>query len=55
VIVILDAGAMIAFLRNEFGAAIAVTNRVGGEFVTADHHEFDRIAASGICRIRFIR
>lgn len=36
-------------------AAIALTNRVGGELVTSDHHELDAIAAGGICRIRFIR
>ncbi|MHB8647547.1 MAG: PIN domain-containing protein [Thermomicrobiales bacterium] len=35
--------------------AITLANRVGGELVTSDHHEFDVIAAHGICRIRFIR
>lgn len=35
--------------------AIVLANRVGGELVTSDHHEFDAIAAQGTCRIRFIR
>ena len=35
--------------------AIALANRVGGELVTSDHHEFDAIAANGVCRVRFIR
>lgn len=35
--------------------AIALANRVGGELVTSDHHEFDAIAANGVCQIRFIR
>ncbi|MCA1667895.1 MAG: PIN domain-containing protein [Thermomicrobia bacterium] len=36
-------------------AAIALTNRVGGELLTSDHHELDVIAANSICQIRFIR
>lgn len=35
--------------------AIALTNRVGGTLLTSDHHEKDRIAASGGCSIAFIR
>lgn len=35
--------------------AIALTNRVGAELVTSDHHEFDPIAANGVCAIRFFR
>lgn len=35
--------------------AIALANRVNGELVTSDHHEFDAIAANSICRVRFIR
>jgi predicted nucleic acid-binding protein len=35
--------------------AITLTNRVGGELVTSDHREFDPIAESGICHVRFIR
>jgi PIN domain nuclease of toxin-antitoxin system len=34
---------------------IALTQRVRAELITADHHEFDRVAQSGICPIRFIR
>jgi PIN domain nuclease of toxin-antitoxin system len=34
---------------------LALTVRTGGEAVTADHHELDRIAAIGLCPIRFIR
>lgn len=36
-------------------AAIALTHRVGGELITADHHELDAIAAKGVCQMRFIR
>lgn len=35
--------------------AMSLTNRVNGEMITSDHHEFDPIAANGICWIRFIR
>jgi PIN domain nuclease of toxin-antitoxin system len=35
--------------------ALALTNRVGAELVTSDHHEFDPIAARGVCGIRFFR
>lgn len=35
--------------------AIALANRVGGEVATSDHHEFDALAAAGLCRVRFIR
>lgn len=34
---------------------IALTNRVGGTFLTADHGELDKIAAAGICSVTFIR
>jgi PIN domain nuclease of toxin-antitoxin system len=34
---------------------IALTNRVGGTFLTADHGELDKIAAAGICSVAFIR
>ena len=40
-------------LADCFGLALAV--RIGGEFVTADHHEMDAIAKQNICAIRFIR
>jgi PIN domain nuclease of toxin-antitoxin system len=35
--------------------AVALTRRVRGVLVTADHREFDPIATQGICRITFIR
>jgi PIN domain nuclease of toxin-antitoxin system len=34
---------------------VALTNRVGGTFLTADHGELDRIVAAGTCSITFIR
>jgi PIN domain nuclease of toxin-antitoxin system len=34
---------------------VALTLRVGGELLTGDHHEFDRIVPLGLCPIRFIR
>ena len=34
---------------------VTLARRVGGEIVTSDHHEFDRIAALALCPIRFIR
>ena len=34
---------------------VALAQRIGGEIVTADHHEFDRLAAMGLWTIRFIR
>jgi len=33
----------------------ALANRIGGEVVTADRHEFETLATSGVCRVRFIR
>ena len=35
--------------------AIALAQRVGGEVVTADHGEFDLVAARGVCPVQFIR
>jgi PIN domain nuclease of toxin-antitoxin system len=35
--------------------AMALANRLQAELVTSDHHEFDPIAQSGICSIKFIR
>lgn len=35
--------------------AITLTNRVGGTLLTSDHGEMDKIAASGLCSITFIR
>jgi PIN domain nuclease of toxin-antitoxin system len=34
---------------------LALALRVGGELVTADHHEFDAVQQQGICPIKFIR
>lgn len=35
--------------------AVALTNRLGATLVTSDHHEFDAVAADGICPVLFIR
>src|ERR1041385_6997936 len=35
--------------------ALTLTRRVGGTLLTSDHHEFDPIAALGLCQITFIR
>jgi predicted nucleic acid-binding protein len=35
--------------------AIALTQNLGGELLTSDHHELDPITALGICKITFIR
>jgi PIN domain nuclease of toxin-antitoxin system len=35
--------------------AMALTNRIQANLYTSDHHEFDPIAASGICSVKFIR
>ena len=35
--------------------ALALVLRLGATLVTSDHHEFDRIAAMGLCPILFIR
>lgn len=40
-------------LADCFG--IAITRRVNGEFLTADHHEFDRLVPFNLCRVQFIR
>lgn len=34
---------------------LSLALRVGGELVTADHHEFDAVQRQGICPITFIR
>lgn len=34
---------------------IALAQKIGGEVVTSDHHEFDRLVPLGIVPIRFIR
>jgi len=35
--------------------AIALSERLSGDVVTSDHHEFDPLVAAGVCRVRFIR
>ena len=35
--------------------AIELTQRMNGVVLTADHHEFDVLAAQSLCRISFIR
>ncbi|MCI0695703.1 PIN domain-containing protein [candidate division KSB1 bacterium] len=35
--------------------AMALTNRIQADLYTSDHHEFDPIAASGVCSVKFIR
>jgi predicted nucleic acid-binding protein len=34
---------------------LALTLRVGGEFITSDHHELDPVAAAGLVPITFFR
>jgi predicted nucleic acid-binding protein len=34
---------------------IALAQRIGGELVTTDHHEFDPLVPLGLCPIQFIR
>ena len=40
-------------LADCFGLALA--RRVGGTFLTTDHHEMDPLKAAGVCSIEFIR
>ena len=35
--------------------AVVLANRLNGVFVTADHHEFDKLARNKVCSIQFIR
>ena len=44
-------------LADGFMIALAITlaQRTGGELVTGDHHELDRIAPLGLCPIYFFR
>lgn len=35
--------------------AVVLANRLNGTFLTADHHEFDKIAQDKVCSIQFIR
>lgn len=52
-----EAGKLKSGRRLSLADAIGVslTRRMGGEFVTADHHEFDTLVSAGICPIVFIR
>ncbi|MDQ3181295.1 MAG: PIN domain-containing protein [Acidobacteriota bacterium] len=34
---------------------VVLTNRLSGNFLTADHHEFDKLAQDSVCSIQFIR
>lgn len=63
---ILDACAVIAFFRDEEGAAVArisladcfaltLAHRESGILVTSDRKEFEPIAHFNICPIEFIR
>lgn len=40
-------------LGDTFGIALA--RRLNCEFVSTDHHELDAVAASGVCKLLFIR
>lgn len=40
-------------IADAFCAALA--NRVGGDAVTSDRHEFEPLAAAGVCSVAFIR
>jgi PIN domain nuclease of toxin-antitoxin system len=35
--------------------AIALSEKLSADVVTSDHHEFDPLVATGICRVTFIR
>jgi predicted nucleic acid-binding protein len=35
--------------------AVALPNELDATVLTSDHHEFDRLADQGICRVTFIR
>ena len=35
--------------------AVALAQYLGATSLTSDHHEFDALAADGVCAIRFIR
>jgi PIN domain nuclease of toxin-antitoxin system len=52
-----DAGRLKAGRRLSLADAIGVSlaRRLGGDFVTSDHHEFDALVAAGLAPILFIR
>jgi len=35
--------------------ALALTNRLGGELITSDHHELEQVHEDGLCPIYFFR
>jgi PIN domain nuclease of toxin-antitoxin system len=35
--------------------ALALSEKLGGDVVTSDHHEFDPVAAANLARVTFIR
>jgi predicted nucleic acid-binding protein len=52
------AGALKARLRRISLAdcfAVTLAQEVGGTLLTSDHHEFDSVAAQGVCSFAFIR
>jgi PIN domain nuclease of toxin-antitoxin system len=54
----LDAGRLKSVYRRISMAdcfLLALARILGGEVITADHHEFDRLVPLGICNFRFIR
>lgn len=52
-----EAGKLKAGRRLSLADAVGVSlaRRLGAEFVTSDHHEFDALASASICPILFIR
>ena len=46
-----------AHARNSLADCVAVTlaRATGGRVLTSDHHEYDALAAHGICGVTFIR
>ncbi len=35
--------------------SLALARRVGGTFLSTDHHELDALKAAGVCEVEFIR
>lgn len=52
-----EAGKLKAGRRLSLADALGVVlaQRLGAEFVTSDHHEFDALAAAGVGQVLFIR
>jgi predicted nucleic acid-binding protein len=51
------AGALKATRRVSLADCFAITlaQATGGRVLTSDHHEFDPLAAAGVCTVEFIR